>query len=187
VNDDKLDMYNEVRKENGLSPAKEVESFPTIITEEATASPNQTNVSPVSQEELIETVNSSVTGDPSSPTPSATSTNTASGSPMSMLPGSPVANMPANNPEAIAEESESLSVSPIAPPSLNADMIVTNNNRPKSPNQTTMGGGLYPAIASTAYHLAPAAVLLATAAATFKCQKGKGKRGTRRGRRRGRR
>jgi thiol-disulfide isomerase/thioredoxin len=85
--------------------------------------------------------------------------------PMSMATGSPVA-----------------SVSPVSPPSLSADNLPANNNANMNPGQVGGYGGLYPAIASTAYHLAPAGILLAAAAATFKCKKGqKGKkRSTRR-------
>lgn len=180
VDEEHSDMYNRVRLENDLSPVESVESFPTIISEKTNGSSNQTNASKVSQEDLIKSVNSSV-----SPTSSE------SGSPMSMAPGSPVTS---TDPVAASANADPglMSDSPIAPPSLQADEIGMvnngpmnngNNNNPKPPQ---MGGyGLYPAIASTAYHLAPAGILLAAAAATFKCKKGrKGKkRGTRRGRR----
>jgi len=167
VDEEHSDMYNKVRQENGLSPVDDVESFPTIISEQTNGSSNQTNASKVSQDELIERVNSTVTtGNPVSPNSTSI--------PMSMAPGSPVASEAAS---ANAEPGP-VSTSPIAPPSLEADEIGLmnngNNNNPKSPQ---VGGfGLYPAIASTAYHLAPAGILLAAAAATFKCRKGKGQK-----------
>ena len=192
VDEEHSDMYNKVRLENDLSPVESVESFPTIISEKTNGSSNQTNASKVSQEELIESVNSTVTEDPVSPVPSV-SPNSMS-IPMSMAPGSPVGSA---NPEAASANAEPglMSASPIAPPSFQGDEIGLmnngNNGNPTSmnngnPKPPQMGGyGLYPAIASTAYHLAPAGILLAAAAATFKCKKGrKGKkRGTRRGRR----
>jgi hypothetical protein len=180
VDEEHSDMYNNVRQKNGLPRMDDVESFPTIISEKTNGSSNQTNASKVSQDELIETVNSTVTtGNPVSPVSSV---------PMSMAPGSPVAS---EDPEAASANAEPgpVSASPIAPPSLQADEIglvnngnngnngnptSLNNGNPKSPQ---MGGyGLYPAIASTAYHLAPAGILLAAAAATFKCRKGKGRK-----------
>ena len=182
VDEEHSDMYNKVRLENDLSPVETIESFPTIISEQTNGNSNQTNASKVSQDELIETVNSATTGNPVSPVSSI---------PMSMAPGSPVAS---EDPEAASANAEPgpVSASPIAPPSLQADEIGLvnngnngnngnptslnngNNNNPKSPQ---MGGyGLYPAIASTAYHLAPAGILLAAAAATFKCRKGKGRK-----------
>ena len=168
VDEEHSDMYNDVRKENGLSPVEEVESFPTIISEEKVpGSSNQINSNKIDQEKLIEKVNSAVAP-----------TNATLGSPMSMAPGSPVANIISEeviSPE-LSEDPVSLSVSPISPPSLNADMIVTNSNNSNSKPPQVGGYGLYPAIASTAYHLAPAGILLAAAAATFKCKKGKGRR-----------
>jgi len=164
VDEEHSDMYNKVRQENGLSPVDDVESFPTIISEQTNGSSNQTNASKVSQDELIERVNSTVTtGNPVSPNSTSI--------PMSMALGSPVASEAGIEPAPV-------SASPIAPPSLEADEIGLmnngNNNNPKSPQ---VGGfGLYPAIASTAYHLAPAGILLAAAAATFKCRKGKGRK-----------
>jgi thiol-disulfide isomerase/thioredoxin len=174
VDEEHADMYNKMRTKNGLSPVESVSSFPTIISEKSTGSPNQTNATTVSQDELIQTVNSA-----------ATPVSSAPGSPMSMAPGSPVANVPSGDPEAglmdvPVNELEpgllSASPSPIAPPSVNADILDAPSSNPTVPPQ--MGGyGLYPAIASTAYHLAPAGILLATAAATFKCRKGrKGKK-----------
>jgi hypothetical protein len=188
VDEEHSDMYNKVRLENDLSPVEAVESFPTIISEKTNGNSNQTNASKVSQEELIESVNSATTGNPVSPVSSVSSVSSI---PMSMAPGSPVAS---EDPEAASANAEPgpVSASPIAPPSLQADEIGLmnngnngnngnptslnngNNNNPKSPQ---MGGyGLYPAIASTAYHLAPAGILLAAAAATFKCRKGKGRK-----------
>ena len=163
VDEEHSDMYNKVRTENGLPPVEAVESFPTIISEKTNGSSNETNASKVSQDELIESVNSAVTGNPmpsNSPTSSAI--------PMSMGPGSPVANA----------EPGAISASPIAPPSLQADEIgLMNNGNNGNPKPPQVGGfGLYPAIASTAYHLAPAGILLAAAAATFKCRKGKGRK-----------
>jgi hypothetical protein len=164
VDEEHSEMYNDMRKENGLSPVESVESYPTILSEQTNGSSNQTNANKVSQDELIETVNSATT---------------SMGSPMNMAPGSPmsmatesVASLPESNPGP-------MNASPIAPPTIQADeIVVANNGNPKPLNQ--MGGyGLYPAIASTAYHLAPAGILLAAAAATFKCRKGK-KRNTRR-------
>ena len=94
--------------------------------------------------------------------------------PMSMATGDPTMNENPASPVA--------SVSPVSPPSLSADNLPANNNANTNPGQVGGYGGLYPAIASTAYHLAPAGILLAAAAATFKCKKGrKGKkRSTRR-------
>jgi thiol-disulfide isomerase/thioredoxin len=184
VDEEHSDMYNNVRQKNGL-PRVDVASFPTIMSEQTNGSSNETNASKMSQDELIERVNSTVTtGNPVSPVSSI---------PMSMAPGSPVASA---NPEAASANAEPglISASPIAPPSLQADEIglvnngnngnptSLNNNNPKPPQ---IGGyGLYPAIASTAYHLAPAGILLAAAAATFKCRKGKGRKNrSRKGRR----
>jgi hypothetical protein len=170
VDEEHSDMYNNVRQKNGL-PSVAVASFPTIMSEQTNGSSNETNASKMSQDELIETVNSTVTtGNPVSPVSSV---------PMSMAPGSPVGSA---DPEAAIEPGP-VSASPIAPPSLQADEIglvnngnptSLNNNNPKPPQ---IGGyGLYPAIASTAYHLAPAGILLAAAAAIFKCRKGKGRK-----------
>jgi thiol-disulfide isomerase/thioredoxin len=94
--------------------------------------------------------------------------------PMSMATGDPTMNENPVSPVA--------SVSPVSPPSLSGDNLPANNNANTNPGQVGGYGGLYPAIASTAYHLAPAGILLAAAAATFKCKKGrKGqKRSTRR-------
>jgi len=195
VDEEHADMYNKMRTKNGLSPVEPVSSFPTIVREKSTGSPNQTNVTTVSQDELIQTVNSAATGNPGSPSSSGMGSpmSMVPGSPMSMAPGSPVANVPSGDPEAgmmdvpvneLEPGSMSASPSPIAPPSVNADILETPSSNPTVPPQ--MGGyGLYPAIASTAYHLAPAGILLATAAATFKCRKGrKGKKGKRVTRRR---
>ena len=183
VDEEHSDMYNKIRTENGLSPVESVESFPTIISEKTNGSSNQTNASKVSQDELIKSVNSAV-----SPNSTSMPMSMAPGSPVAnMGPGSPVANMASADPVAANANAEpgAMSASPIAPPSLQADEIGLmnsgnngNNGNPKPPQ---VGGfGLYPAIASTAYHLAPAGILLAAAAATFKCRKGK-KRGTRKG------
>ena len=172
VDEEHSDMYNKVRQENGLSPVDSVESFPTIISEQTNGSSNQTNASRVSQDELIERVNSTVT----------TANPNSASIPMRMAPGSPVTNMASEVPEAAIEPGP-VSASPIAPPSLEADEIgLMNNGNPTSMNNSgpkppQVGGfGLYPAIASTAYHLAPAGILLAAAAATFKCRKGKGRK-----------
>jgi len=163
VDEEHSEMYNDMRKENGLSPVESVESYPTILSEQTNGTSNQTNANKVSQDELIETVNSATTP-----------MNMAPGISMSMGTES-VASLPESNPGP-------MNASPIAPPTIQADEIVVanngnngNNGNPKPLNQ--MGGyGLYPAIASTAYHLAPAGILLAAAAATFKCRKGKGRR-----------
>jgi thiol-disulfide isomerase/thioredoxin len=158
VDEEHSDMYNKVRQENGLPPVEAVESFPTIISEKTNGSSNQTNASKVSQDELIKSVNSAVSSNGTS-------------MPMSMAPGSPVAANANTDPGA-------MSASPIAPPSLQADEIgLMNNGNNGNPKPPQVGGfGLYPAIASTAYHLAPAGILLAAAAATFKCRKGKGRK-----------
>jgi thiol-disulfide isomerase/thioredoxin len=176
VDDDKLEMYNDMRTKNGLSPVESVESYPTIIresSEKTNGSSKQMNAEKVGQDEFIETVNSTVTEDPSS---------TTSGTPMSMTTeGSLVEE---------SSEEPSNAVTPIVPPSIEADeIIVANNGNNGNPKSVQSGGyGLYPAIASTAYHLAPAGILLATAAATFKCKKGKGRRNrSRKGKGKGRR
>ena len=161
VDEEHSEMYNDMRKENGLSPVESVESYPTILSEQTNGSSNQTNANKVSQDELIETVNSATTP-----------MNMAPGISMSMATES-VASLPESNPGP-------MNASPIAPPTIQADeIVVANNGNPKPLNQMGGYGGLYPAIASTAYHLAPAGILLAAAAATFKCRKGK-KRNTRR-------
>ena len=195
VDEEHSDMYNKIRTENGLSPVDDVESFPTIISEKTNGSSNQTNASKVSQDELIKSVNSAVspnsTSMPMSMGPGSPVANMGPGSPVAnMAPGSPVATMASADPVAANANAEpgAMSASPIAPPSLQADEIgLTNNSNSGNngnngnPKPPQVGGfGLYPAIASTAYHLAPAGILLAAAAATFKCKKGK-KRGTRKG------
>jgi hypothetical protein len=158
VDEEHSEMYNDMRKENGLSPVESVESYPTILSEQTNGSSNQTNANKVSQDELIETVNSATTP-----------MNMAPGISMSMATES-VASLPESNPGP-------MNASPIAPPTIQADeIVVANNGNPKPLNQMGGYGGLYPAIASTAYHLAPAGILLAAAAATFKCRKGKGRR-----------
>ena len=155
VDEEHSEMYNNMRKENGLSPVESVESYPTVISEQTNGSSNQTNMNKVSQDELIETVNSATTP-----------MNMAPGISMSMGTES-VASLPESN-------SGSMNASPIAPPTIQADEIVVanngNNGNPKPLNQMGGYGGLYPAIASTAYHLAPAGILLAAAAASFKCK-----------------
>ena len=144
VDEKNLDMYNNVREKNGLTPIT-VEKYPTILEEKG---PN--NSKELNREEVIS---------------AATTVNntTANNIPMSMATEDPIP-----------------SASPVSPPSLSADNLPANTNT----NQMGGYGGLYPAIASTAYHLAPAGILLAAAAATFKCRKGKGRKNrTRKGRR----
>ena len=174
VNDDKLEMYNGIRTKNGLSPVEAVSSYPTIIREQKVGPSNQTTAERVGQDQLIETVNSTVTENPSSMT---------SGTPMSMTTeGSLVEEKEEETPNSITPiaASSSSTVPPIDPPSFEADeIVVAKNGNSNNSNQKSVqngGYGLYPAIASTAYHLAPAGILLATAAATFKCRKGKGRR-----------
>jgi len=140
VDEKNLDMYNNVREKNGLTPIT-VEKYPTILEEKG---PN--NSKELNREEVIS---------------AATTINNI---PMSMATEDPV--------------SPVSSVSPVSPPSLSADNLPANNNATSNPGQVGGYGGLYPAIASTAYQLAPAGILLAAAAATFR-RKGK-KRSTRR-------
>ena len=174
VNDDKLAMYSDMRIKNGLSPVEAVSSYPTIISEQKVGPSNQTNTQRVGQDQLIETVNSTVIGN---------SSNTTSGTPMSMTTeGSLVEEKEEETPNSVTPNSitpiatsSSSTVPPIDPPSFEADELEISSN--SKLNSTQKGGyGLYPAIASTAYHLAPAGILLAAAAATFKCRKGKGRR-----------
>ena len=154
VDEKNLDMYNNVREKNGLTPIT-VEKYPTILEEKG---PN--NSKELNREEVIS---------------AATTVNNipANNIPMSMATEDTVSPVASVSP-----------VSPVSPPSVSADNLPANNNTNTNPGQVGGYGGLYPAIASTAYHLAPAGILLAAAAATFKCRKGKGRKNrTRKGRR----
>jgi thiol-disulfide isomerase/thioredoxin len=141
VDEKNLDMYNNVREKNGLTPIT-VEKYPTILEEKG---PN--NSKELNREEVVS---------------AATTMNNI---PMSMATEDPVSPVASISP-----------ITPVSPPSLSADNLPANMNN--NPGQVGGYGGLYPAIASTAYHLAPAGILLAAAAATFR-RKGK-KRSTRR-------
>ena len=149
VDERNLDMYNDVRQKNGLTPIT-VEKYPTILEEKG---PN--NMKELKREDVL-----------------TAATTPVQETTMSMITGAPSAQT--NDPV-----SPNTSVSAIAPPSIDGDEIVENEIINDNPMQSGGYGGLYPAIASTAYHLAPAGILLAAAAATFKCRKGK-KRTTRR-------
>ena len=154
VDEKNLDMYNDVRQKNGLTPIT-VEKYPTILEEKG---PN--NMKELNREDVL-----------------TAATTPVQETTMSMITGAPSAQT--NDPV-----SPNTSVSAIAPPSIEGDEIIENEIINDNPMQTGGYGGLYPAIASTAYHLAPAGILLAAAAATFKCRKGKGRKNrTRKGRR----
>jgi len=77
-------------------------------------------------------------------------------------------------------EEMDMNMTPVSPPS-NANDIMSlrgeNNLTGESSEPKLVGGGLYSALASTAYQLAPATLLLATAAATLKCRSKKSKKG----------
>jgi len=152
VDESNMEMYNSVRRENGLSPIT-VEKYPTIMKEEGTSGPQE-----IEREEVV-------------------SIATNNGKPMNMEIGEAMS-MKTGDPQSPIVSSPIVSSPIVSPPSLQADEIKsTTSTTSNSTLSKTTVGGCYQAMASTAYHLAPAGILLAAAAATLKR---KGKKGQKR-------
>jgi len=88
-----------------------------------------------------------------------------------------------NSPTPVIMSMAPVSSGVVSPPAASIDQLPESN--PVQPSPSIKGGNLVSVAGSAAYHLAPAAILLATAAATLKRCK-KGSRKTRKGRNRNR-